>query len=201
MTARTSAPSSEEAKNWAWNSVAEHDPCLIFIGMPGAGKSTLASALARRMGWAYLDTDHLMQAWYGLPLESLRQALGRERFMLAEEETLLSLDVHRCVIATGGSAVYSPRAMQALKCNGVVLYLQADYSTIVQRIGRHPERGLVMQSGQSLRDIYLERRTLYERYADLVLSTASTSIQDCIQNLEALIYEFWSPEKQEKKHL
>ncbi|MDZ7762017.1 MAG: homoserine kinase [Desulfovermiculus sp.] len=196
MTARTTGPVFEETRNWAWNSV--NGLCLIFIGMPGAGKSTLASALARRIGWACLDTDHLMEAWYGLPLETLGQTLGREGFLLAEEKTLLSLDVNRCVIATGGSVVYSPRAMQALKRNGVIIYLQADYPTIAQRVDQHPERGLIMQSGQSLHDIYLERQTLYERYAELVVSTASASIQDCIQNLEASIYEFWSPKKQEK---
>jgi shikimate kinase len=149
--------------------------------MPGSGKSTLASGLAERLGWAFLDTDHLMEAWYGLPLE-------------AEEETLVSLDVNRCVIATGGSAVYSSRAMQALKSSGVVIYLQADYATISRRISRHPERGLVMQPGQSLFDLYLERRELYERYADLVQSTASASIQNCIQTLERSVYDLWFKE-------
>lgn len=198
MTARTSDPASEETRNRAWHSVPEHSPCLIFIGMPGAGKSTLASALARRLGWAHLDTDHLMEAWYGLPLEALRQALGREQFLRAEEETLLSLEVYRCVVATGGSAVYSPYAMEALKRNGVIIYLQADFPTISQRVGRHPERGLVMRPGQSLHDIYQERRILYERYADLVLSTASASIQDCIQKLEASIYELMPSETKEQ---
>lgn len=170
--------------------------CLIFIGMPGSGKSTLAQALARRLDWACLDTDHLMEAWYGLPLEDLRQALGREQFLLAEEKTLVSMDVMRCIIATGGSAVYSSKAMQALKSSGLTIYLQADYPTIRQRIRQHPDRGLVMQPGQSLYDIYKERLTLYERYADVTLSTASASVQSCIQTLEKSLYDLWSKEKQ-----
>jgi len=191
MTVRPTDSAFQDTRPWAWSSAAGSGLCLIFIGMPGAGKSTLASALARRIGWAYLDTDHLMEAWFGLPLEALGKALGRERFMLAEEKTLLSLEVNRCVIATGGSAVYSHRAMQALKGNGVIIYLQADYPTISQRVERKPDRGLVMQTGQSLHDLYLERCTLYERYADLIVSTASGSVQDCIHNLEASLYELW----------
>ncbi len=198
MTARTSDPASEGTRNLVWHSVPEHRPCLIFIGMPGAGKSTLATALARRLGWAYLDTDHLMEAWYGLPLEALRRTLGREQFLLAEEKTLLSLEVCRCVVATGGSAVYSPQAMEALQRSGVIIYLQADFPTISQRVEQNPDRGLVMRSGQNLHDIYQERCILYERYADLVISTASASIQDCIHKLEALIYELWTSEKKEQ---
>ncbi|MFP4428734.1 MAG: homoserine kinase [Desulfovermiculus sp.] len=190
--------SGQWAKDVSCSSDCIPDPalCLIFIGMPGSGKSTLASALARSLGWACLDTDHLMEAWYGLPLEDLRQTLGREQFLLAEEKTLLSIDVKRCIIATGGSAVYSSKAMQALKGSGLIIYLQADYPTIRQRIHQHPDRGLVMQPGQSLHDIYEERLTLYERYADLTLSTASASVQSCIQTLEKSLYDLWSKEKQ-----
>lgn len=189
---------SSQDKSSPWRFGPEQPLCITFIGMPGSGKSTLASGLAERLGWAFLDTDHLMEAWYGLPLEALRNSLGLDQFLEAEEETLVSLDVNRCVIATGGSAVYSSRAMQALKSSGVVIYLQADYATISRRISRHPERGLVMQPGQSLFDLYLERRELYERYADLVQSTASASIQNCIQTLERSVYDLWFKEKPPK---
>ncbi len=37
-------------------------PCIILIGMAGAGKSTVGSALARELGWAFLDSDHLIEA-------------------------------------------------------------------------------------------------------------------------------------------
>ena len=168
--------------------------CLSLIGMPGSGKSTLAAGLARRLGWAFLDTDHLMEAWYGLPLENLRTALGRERFLQVEEETVCSLDVRRCIIATGGSVIYSTRAVQALQTSGLIVYLQADYESIEQRVSLHPERGLVMGPGQTLYDLYLERTPLYERAADLVMATHKASIQACITTLEQTLHELW-PEK------
>ncbi|MGM0759493.1 MAG: homoserine kinase [Thermodesulfobacteriota bacterium] len=195
MAGHTFDCASKNAEEGAWKTVSEQAMCLVFIGMPGSGKSTLASAMARTLGWACLDTDHLMEAWYGLPLEALGQALGLNHFLQAEERTLLSLDVKRCIIATGGSAVYSSQAMQALKRSGVIVYLQADYPTILQRVSRHPDRGLAMQPGQSLYDLYVERRNLYERYADLSLSTATASVQDCIHKLESTIYARWPQEK------
>ena len=184
---------SSPADDGTLGDIAEDARRIILIGMPGAGKSTLGSALAKRLGWAYLDTDRLMESWYGLPLEALRRALGSEQFLQAEERTLLDLDVRRCVIATGGSAVYSSRAMRALKSSGVVIYLQADYSTISHRVSQQPERGLVMQPGQTLMDLYQERCRLYEKYADRILNTARGSIQDCIQTLESSFYAHWYP--------
>jgi shikimate kinase len=183
-----------EITDQTWKSASNHFRFIVLIGMPGAGKSTLASALAHRLGWACLDTDRLMEAWYGLPLEALRTALGREQFLQAEEHTLLHLDVNRCIVATGGSAVYCSKAMQALKRSGVVVYLQADYPTISCRVSQNPERGLVMNPGQTLHDLYLERKRLYETYADLIVDTASASVPECIKTLEHCLYVHWSKE-------
>ena len=186
------AASQMENKDQTWKSPEKRFRYIVFIGMPGSGKSTLSSALAHRLGWACLDTDRLMEAWYGLPLEALRKILGREQFLQAEEHTLLHLDVNRCVIATGGSAVYCPQAMQAIKRSGVVIYLQADYPTISCRVSRNPERGLIMNPGQTLHDLYLERKHLYETYADLIVDTASASVPECIKTLEHSLYVHWS---------
>jgi shikimate kinase len=158
-------------------------PCISLIGMPGSGKSTLGTMLASEMGWAFVDTDHVMEAWFGLVLEEIRNRLGREKFLQAEERTILSLNVNRSVIATGGSVIYSRPAMQALKNRGVVIYLQADYEIIQHRVAQNPDRGLVLGINQTLLDLFQERTPRYEAYADLRVRTDELSLETCARHI------------------
>lgn len=163
--------------------------CISLIGMPGAGKSTLGKLAAQKLGWAFIDTDYLLEGWYGLPLEDLRNFLGQKKFLQAEEKILVNLDLNRCIIATGGSVVYSLPAMHKLQDIGLIVYLQADYKSVLQRISSKPRRGLILPPGQNLEDLYLERTSLYRQYADLTLSTDYFNINQCLQILTKWIYE------------
>ncbi|MFW5932469.1 MAG: homoserine kinase [Desulfohalobiaceae bacterium] len=161
----------------------DQDPeysCLTLVGMPGSGKSTLAKHLAQELGWAFVDTDLLLQAWFGLPLQELREKLGNAYFLQAEEQIVLRLWLQRCIIATGGSVIYSQQAIQKLQDIGQIIYLQAGYPTIAHRVFQHPQRGLVLKPDQSLEDIYLERTPKYLAAADLALSTEDYSLQQCV---------------------
>ncbi|MCF8086157.1 MAG: shikimate kinase [Desulfohalobiaceae bacterium] len=155
--------------------------CVSLIGMPGSGKSTLARELSGFLGWPWLDTDHLLEAWFGVGLETLKERLGREEFLRCEEELVLDLWVTRCIVATGGSVVYSDAAMRKLQNIGPVVYLQADPEVISSRVARFPERGLIMQPGQNLSQVHAERKPLYEAYADFTLDTSQNGPRDCAQ--------------------
>ena len=157
--------------------------CLSLIGMPGSGKSTLARELSSYLDWPWLDTDHLLEAWFGVGLEALKDRLGRERFLRCEEEIVLDLWVTRCIVATGGSVVYSDAAMRKLQNIGPVIYLQADPEVIASRVAQNPERGVVMQPGQDLAQIHAERKPMYEAYADLTLDTDRTDPGDCVEQI------------------
>jgi shikimate kinase len=151
--------------------------------MPGSGKSTLANELARCLGWPWLDTDHLLEAWFGVGLEALKERLGRERFLRCEEEIVLDLWVTRSIVATGGSVVYSDVAMRKLQNIGPVVYLQADPEVISSRVAQNPDRGVIMQPGQDLSQIHAERKPLYEAYADLSLDTSQDGPRDCARHI------------------
>jgi len=157
--------------------------CVSLIGMPGSGKSTLAQELSRSLQWPWLDTDHLLEAWFGVSLETLKNRVGLEQFLLCEEEIILDLWVRRCIVATGGSVVYSDAAMRHLQNRGPVVYLQADPEVISSRVAQNPDRGLVMRPDQDLAQIYAERTPLYEAYADLVINTAENGLHDCVQRI------------------
>lgn len=143
---------------------------VILIGMPGAGKSTVGVLLAKALSCEFVDTDVLIQAREGRRLQVILDREGRARFCAIEEQYLVSLDLGNVVVATGGSAVYSERAMNHLKGKGVAVYLQLPYPELEQRLSDLGSRGVVMEQGQSLRHLYHERVPLYERYADITVA-------------------------------
>lgn len=91
---------------------------IILIGMPSSGKSTLGRQLAARLGYAYLDTDDVIKRRNGCQLQDILDRDGMDVFKQREEEAVCSVQAAHTVIATGGSVVYSPRAMAHLHTLG-----------------------------------------------------------------------------------
>src|SRR5690606_24715443 len=89
--------------------------CIILVGMPGAGKSTLGLLLAKEMTRDFVDTDVHIQVRANQSLQSIVDNSGYLTLRQLEEEALLDLDLDNHVIATGGSVVYSEAGMAHLK--------------------------------------------------------------------------------------
>lgn len=159
--------------------------CVSLIGMAGAGKSTLGRLLAEKLGWAHLDTDRLIEAYYGLNLQDLLDGLGLPAFLKAEETLVSMLGVRRAVISTGGSVVYGPAAMERLKLLGPVVYLKISLPTFLGRVGNAGNRGLAIAPGLTREDLYLERQPLYQAAADFTLSTDTRDRMASVERLHA----------------
>ena len=144
--------------------------CLTLIGMPGVGKSTLGVLLAKALTLDFVDTDLLIQQRESRSLQHILEADGYLRLREIEAEVILAAEFNRQVIATGGSAVYSPTVMAKLSGLGPVVYLQADLTTLERRVAAAPDRGIASKPGHTFADIYAERTSLYERYATHTLN-------------------------------
>ncbi len=162
---------------------------IILIGMSGAGKSTLGVLLAKALGKHFADTDILIQQSTGRLLQQIIDTEGNERFLEIEEQTVLSSSLENCVIATGGSVVYSPRAMEFLKQGGTVVYLQVDYAEIASRLSNITTRGIVFRHANDLEGVLNERIPLYRAYADLTVSCTGRGIEDCVLELVTKLTE------------
>ncbi|MCH5278130.1 MAG: shikimate kinase [Desulfovibrionaceae bacterium] len=147
--------------------------------MAGAGKSTVGRVLAKRLKWAFADGDHLIEAAYGAPLQAITDAVDKETFLDIEAAILGTLRLNRCVLAPGGSAVYRDAAMRHLASLGPIVYLYAPLAVVEERIARHPDRGLAMEPGQSVADLYREREALYRRWAAFAVDSATLSPTQC----------------------
>jgi len=145
---------------------------LILIGMPGAGKSTVGVILAKQTSRDFVDTDMLIQTSQERTLQNIVDVNGYAVLRKIEEDVLLGLSVQNCVIATGGSAVYSDRAMAQLKSDGLVIFLDVDLPTLESRIHDFLTRGLAKRPDQDLADLFHERLTLYTKYADITIKCA-----------------------------
>ncbi|MEO0442438.1 MAG: shikimate kinase [Pseudomonadota bacterium] len=143
---------------------------IILIGMPGSGKSTIGVQLAKELGLNFVDSDLVIQSHQGSTLQTILDSEGYQALRSIEEQELLALTLDNDVLATGGSAVYSDKAMKHLKQQGMIVYLDVDFEEIKKRITNEGSRGIARPPGHSIEDVYNERKTLYERYADITIS-------------------------------
>lgn len=151
---------------------------LILIGMPASGKSTLGALLAPALGMDFLDTDPVVAAYLGQPLQEAISQRGIPYFLAKEEEALLALRVEGTVIATGGSVPYSQRAMDHLRHSGLCVYLAVPYETLAARLSDLGTRGVAIPRGMSLLELCREREPYYRRSADLIFHSFSTGDRD-----------------------
>jgi Shikimate kinase len=151
---------------------------VVFVGMPGAGKSTIGPLLAVKTGMEYIDTDNIIKEKTGKELRDIVIDNGFEEFLKIQENTILSMNPENMVIATGGSVVCSGPAMMYLKKNGYVVFLKLEFTEIENRLS--PERRLARSSGKSLYDLFCERMPLYEEYSDLTIDCNGRSVDEII---------------------
>lgn len=160
---------------------------IVLIGMPGAGKSTVGVVLAKRLGYRFVDSDLVIQDRYDKLLHELIEEHGVEGFWRIEEEVNASLTPRRSVIATGGSVIYGPRAMEHLQEIGTVVYLKLPLEEVAERLGDLNARGVTLMPGQTLADLYAERVPLYERYAHQVVDCLGIRIRDVVHRIASLV--------------
>ena len=156
---------------------------IVLIGMPGAGKSTVGVLLAKTLGYAFLDTDLVIQEREGRLLQDLVDELGVEAFLDREAAAIVSVDCDRTVIATGGSVVCRDGAMEHLKDLGRIVYLQLPLEELERRLHNISTRGIAMAPGETLAHIYDYRSPLYQKYADLTVAVDRQTLEETVEQV------------------
>ena len=155
---------------------------VILIGMPAVGKTTIGKRIASQLNMHFIDTDDVIREACMTTLPDLLTKYGLDGFKKIEERVICDCNYTNAVIATGGSAVYGEKAMEHLKKNGVVVYLQISYEEIEKRLGRMKSRGVAIKEGQTLESLYQERKILYEKYADITIDVNGNSIPQTLES-------------------
>ena len=160
---------------------------IILVGMPGSGKSTLGILLAKKIHYGYIDSDSVIVAREGKLLHELIAELGNDGFLELEAQVNSSITAKRCVIATGGSAIYRGDVIDKMKQNGIVVYLKIPYEEVERRLGDWKKRGVVLKEGFTLKDLYNERSPLYEQHADYIVELDENSVEDSAEKIRKAI--------------
>lgn len=154
---------------------------IILIGMPTSGKTTIGTELSAVIGYGYIDSDSVIVARSGKNLRDLIAELGNEKYLDFEAKVNSEIAASRCVIATGGSAIYRDDALNKLRENGIVVYLKMSYEEMCRRLGDIAARGVVLKEGFTLLDMYNERIPMYEKHADLTVEIDGKTLAECVR--------------------
>ncbi|MDR2944848.1 MAG: shikimate kinase [Methanosarcinales archaeon] len=156
---------------------------IVLIGMPGSGKSTTGVLLAKSIGFSFSDTDLLIQRQTNMLLQEIADSAGFSGFIEIEENIISGIQASKCVISTGGSAIYGEKSMARLKEIGIIVFLDVAFPEITRRIQNISTRGIALKAGQSLETLYEERRPLYQKYADIIVSGDNKTVEELVTEI------------------
>ncbi len=156
---------------------------IVLIGMPGCGKSTVGVILAKTLGVGFIDTDLIIQQRENRLLQNIIDTDGIENFLDCEANAVKSINCENSVIATGGSVVYREDAIEHLKKNGKIIFLDVPLEEIKKRLNNISTRGIAAQKNNTIDDIYNERISLYDKYADIKLTLDGVSVEQVVEKI------------------
>lgn len=156
--------------------------CVILIGMPGSGKSTVTDLYARKYGEEVWDTDCLITARHG-DISEIFANYGEEYFRDLETEAVGYICDNACdaFIATGGGLVLRDENVRLFKKIGKIVYLRTRLDTLAARLEGDTSRPL-LQGGarQRLESLYRARTPIYERAADIIVDTDGLTSEEVL---------------------
>lgn len=153
---------------------------IILIGMPGCGKSTIATLLARHLGRTLIDSDDEVVKIAGRSIPEVFSEYGENAFRQLETEVLQQYGkASGLVIATGGGCVTKEENYPFLHQNGKIIYLQRDISKL-PTVGR--------PLSVDLNAMYAQRFPLYQHFADFTVDN-NGACRDTIAQILSLLEE------------
>lgn len=161
----------------------EEHPSVFLVGPMGAGKTTVGRQLAAALGYAFIDSDHEIEARTGADIPWIFQVEGEEGFRRREAQAIADLTLKpRIVLATGGGAVLRPENREALHSRGFVVYLSADIDQLLARTARDRNRPLLRTDDRRgvFQRLLAEREPLYREVAHLEVNTNAGNIREAV---------------------
>lgn len=168
----------------------EADRNLVLIGYRATGKTSVGQELARVLNRPFVDLDLVLVAEAGRSVAEIVAQGGWEEFRRREKELVARYRHSRGqVLATGGGVVLDPENVQALRENGIIIWLTADPATIQSRLEADRPRDDFRPSltGGGTVDEVVEvlqaRDPLYRAAAQIIIDTAHQSIPRVIKEI------------------
>ena len=145
---------------------------ICLIGLPYSGKSVIGHKLYKYLNKGFVDTDDIIRQKYNCSLPTLIKNVGHTNFLDIESNVIKSLNFQNVILATGGSVIYNEESIEHLQnnLNCEIYHLFLSKKEFLKRIGDIEQRGVIIDSKQSVLDLYNERMPLYDKYSDKTIS-------------------------------
>lgn len=165
---------------------------IYFIGLMGAGKTTIGKLLAKHLGKTFYDTDHEIEKRTGVKIPVIFELEGEAGFRKREKAVIQDLTMlNNVVIATGGGAVLADENRRLLQENGTVIYLRGTVNDLWQRTRNDKHRPLLQNVDirAKLEQLYAERNPLYMQTATMVVDTGNQPVASILNKIEKSLKE------------
>jgi shikimate kinase len=134
---------------------------IYLVGFMAAGKTTVARALAKRLGWRAVDIDELVEARERLTVSEIFARRGEAHFRAAERAVLLEqIGQTQIVVATGGGTFVDPQNRAAITRDGVAIWLDIPLERAIDRLPTDGRRPLAADR-RDFERLYHARREAY----------------------------------------
>lgn len=156
---------------------------IFFVGLMGAGKTTVGRAVARRLGRPFFDSDHEIEARTGARIPVIFELEGEAGFREREAQVVAELAAREAIVlATGGGAVLRPENRACLHERGLVIYLRANPHDLWMRTRKDKNRPLLQTEDPKakLEGLYTERDPLYRECAHFIVETGRPSVNGLV---------------------
>jgi shikimate kinase len=162
---------------------------VFLVGPMGSGKTAVGRAVARLLGYGFVDSDAEVESRTGVDIPFIFEKEGEPGFRLREREVIEELTRwRRTVVATGGGAVILEANRRCLAERGVVVYLQASIDQQVERTRHGRHRPLLTQAEDPrarLMHLMQQREPLYREIASVVVPTDGRRVQAVAEDIVA----------------
>lgn len=161
---------------------------ITFIGMPACGKSAIGRLLADRLGYYIIDLDELIKEKEGKSHSEILEEFGEKELLRLEEMYALDLNFSRTVFSPGGSIIYSPKAMEKLRKETNIIYLELPLLEIENRLsGKIDSRGIIGLKEKGLERLFEERHYLYKKFCHHTINCRGLNQEEIIKLIYAVL--------------
>ena len=145
---------------------------IFLVGFMGAGKSTIGKALAKRLGYKFLDSDAIIESTAGLSIPEIFAQLGEDEFRKLETKTLRSMTgLSASVVAVGGGAFVAKVNREILHGIGITIWVDCPLDLCWSRVSKETHRPL-LKSYSEMAQLLEKRQPAYQQ-SDLRIETGS----------------------------
>jgi len=160
---------------------------IFFVGLMGAGKTTIGRIIAKHLNKAFYDSDHEIERRTGVSIPVIFELEKEDGFRKREAAVIEELShMQDIVLATGGGAVLLPENRKQLMENGTVIYLRANVHELWQRTRNDKNRPLLQNDNprKRLEQLFAQRDPLYREVASIIVDTGGQPVNAIVHQIE-----------------